>query len=319
MNGRTVGLQVKWLPSRRFVRLHHRFTGFDSMSRSLFLVTILISVMNCCLAEDRLPPRMISLWNGRAPVGSGRFSSEDPTITVYHPQNPDGRAIVICPGGGYGGLAIQPEGHGIARWLNGHGITGVVLQYRMPKGRSHVPLADARRAIQITRNHSQMWQIDDSRVGIMGFSAGGHLASTCATRFSAGDPQAEDLLDRISTRPDFAILIYPVITMGKNTHAGSRRNLLGTAPRPEEVAAMSNHLQVTAETPPTFLAHAVDDRPVPPVNSELFYTALLAKKVPAKYLSLPDGGHGLYGYKGSSWDAWQKQSLEWLDRLHPAR
>jgi len=282
-------------------------------------ISVLISLVNSSLAADRPLRREISLWNGRAPVGSGEFSSEDPQITVYHPQNADGRAIVICPGGGYGGLAIQPEGHGIARWLNGHGITGVVLQYRMPKGRSGVPLADAQRAIRITRKHSRAWGVDENRVGVMGFSAGGHLASTCATRFSSGDPQAQEPLDRISSRPDFAILIYPVITMGKNTHAGSKRNLLGPNPRPEAVTAMSNHLQVTAETPPTFLAHAVDDRPVPPVNSELFFTALQAKKVPAKYLRLPDGGHGLNGYKGSSWDAWQTQSLEWLDGLYPDR
>lgn len=269
------------------------------------------------LADDTSSPQTLSLWNGKAPVGENKFSDEDPTITVYRAAKPNGTAIVICPGGGYGGLAIQPEGHGIARWLNKHGITGVVLKYRMPKGRSSVPLSDAQRAIRMTRLHSKDWKIDDSKVGVMGFSAGGHLASTCATRFSKGDPKSEDPHERISTRPDFAILIYPVITMGEHTHGGSKRNLLGSKPGSDQVKAFSSELRVTSKTPPTFLAHAADDKPVPPINSELFYEALKSKKVPARYLKLPNGGHGLNGYKGPSWDAWQKKSLDWLDTLNP--
>ncbi|MDA0589772.1 MAG: alpha/beta hydrolase [Planctomycetota bacterium] len=290
------------------------------MLRIALTIAVIGHFSNVSLADDDpSKPETLSLWNGKAPVGLSTFSDEDPTITVYRAANPNGTAIVICPGGGYGGLAIEPEGHGIARWLNKHGITGVVLKYRMPKGRSNVPLSDALRAIQMTRLHGKDWNIDASRVGVMGFSAGGHLASTCATQFSAGDPKAKDPHDRISARPDFAILIYPVITMGEHTHGGSKRNLLGEKPLPGEAEAFSSELRVTSETPPTFLAHAVDDKPVPPINSELFYEALKAKKVPARYLKLPNGGHGLNGYKGSSWDAWQTQSLEWFENLKLGR
>lgn len=290
------------------------------MLRPVLFVAVLASLTTVSAAADEVSkPKTLSLWNGEAPIGSGKFSDEDPTITVYQAANPNGTAIVICPGGGYGGLAIQPEGHGIARWLNQHGITGVVLKYRMPRGRSTVPLSDAHRAIRMTRLHSKAWKVDDSKVGVMGFSAGGHLASTCATQFTKGNPKSDDPHERISTRPDFAILVYPVITMGDHTHGGSKRNLLGNNPSPEKVKAFSSELQVTSKTPPTFLAHAADDKPVPPINSELFYEALKAKKVPAKYLKLPNGGHGLNGYKGPSWDAWQKQSLEWLESLKPGQ
>jgi acetyl esterase/lipase len=279
------------------------------------LTVILFLLAPMSFATDS-KPTTISLWNNRAPIGNSKFAEEDATLFVYRPAKPNGTAIVICPGGGYGGLAIEPEGHGIARWLNKHGITGVVLKYRMPKGRWTVPLSDAHRAIQTTRLNANKWGIDDSKVGVMGFSAGGHLASTCATHFAAGDPKSKDPLDRISTRPDFAILIYPVITMGKQTHGGSKRNLLGTKPDPDLVEHFSNELQVTAKTSPTFLAHALDDKPVPPANSELFFKALNKNKVQGKLILLPDGGHGLNGYKGKSWDTWQEQSLIWLDALN---
>ena len=289
------------------------------MTRS-FLLAAAILLPRLLHADDAAKPKELSLWDkGKAPAGNGEFSDEDPQVTVYRAPKPNGTAIVICPGGGYGGHAIQPEGHGIARWLNGHGITGVVLKYRLPKGRFEVPLSDGQRAIQMTRLHSKEWGIDPTKVGIMGFSAGGHLASTCATQFLKGDPKAKDAHKRMSSRPAFAILIYPVITMGPQTHGGSKRNLLGKDPSPQLIKRFSGEQQVTAQTPPTFLAHAIDDRPVPPVNSELFYKALKAKKVPAKYLELPNGGHGLNGYKGPSWDAWQKQSLEWLAEIQAGK
>ncbi|WP_339676798.1 alpha/beta hydrolase, partial [uncultured Gimesia sp.] len=207
------------------------------------------------------------------------------------------------------------EGHGIAKWINQHGITGIVLEYRMPHGRSYVPLLDAQRAIRLVRANAKRWDIDPDRVGIMGFSAGGHLASTAATHFDKGDPQAKEAIDRESSRPDFAILVYPVVTMGDSTHGGSRKNLLGNNPTPELVELFSNEKQVTAQTPPIFLAHAVDDKPVPIKNSQDLYAALQAKKIPSQLLELPSGGHGLNGYKGPMWDAWQKQSLEWLAKL----
>lgn len=266
------------------------------------------------------PPERLALWNGRAPIGEGRFAEADAFVTVYRPERPNGVAVVICPGGAYGVLCVEPEGHGIAKWLNRRGITGVVLEYRLPQGNRFIPLLDAQRALRMTRARADAWGVDPHNVGIMGFSAGGHLASTALTHFDRGLSADPDPVNRLSCRPDFGILIYPVITMGEKTHEGSKRNLLGEAPTAEIVDLYSNEKQVTKDTPPTFLAHAKDDGPVPPVNSLMFYEALQAHQVPGKYLVLPDGGHGLNWYKGASWDAWQTQSLLWLEemRLLPA-
>jgi len=262
--------------------------------------------------QKNIPPETIPLWSGKAPVGDGTFSSETASITIHRPAQPNGAAVVICPGGGYGGLVVEPEGHGIARWLNRHGIVGVVLEYRLPKGNQNVPLLDAQRAIRMVRSKAREWGIDPKRIGIMGFSAGGHLASTAATHFDKGAARAKDPLDRIGCRPDFAILVYPVITMGPITHPGSRNNLLGQNPKADAVELFSNEKQVTSETPPTFLAHAQDDSLVPPENSQMFYDVLRSTHVAATYLKLPSGGHGLNGYSGPMWDEWQATSLEWL-------
>ena len=260
-------------------------------------------------------PERIALWDNNAPIGNGKFAKEDAAIHVHSPAKPNGAAVIICPGGGYGAQVMGAEGHGIAKWLNGHGVTGVVLQYRLPRGRSFVPLYDAQRALRTVRANAKKWNLDPGKIGIMGFSAGGHLASTAGTHFDKGDPKAKDPIDRISCRPDFTILVYPVVTMGRHTHGGSRRNLLGSRPTAELVELFSNEKQVTKDTPPTYLAHAVDDRPVPPENSRTLYKALQAKKIPSEYLELPNGGHGLNGYKGPSWDAWQAGSLEWLAKI----
>jgi len=209
-------------------------------------------------------------------------------------------------------LVVNQEGHGIAKWLNQHGIVGVVLEYRLPHGHSAVPLLDAQRAIRLARAHAKDWNCDPARVGIMGFSAGGHLAATAATHFDGGDAQAADPVNKLSCRPDFAVLVYPVVTMGPLGHAGSRNNLMGPNPSAATVELFSNEKQVTDRTPPMFLAHAQDDRVVPPANSQMLFDALQAHKVEAKYLQLPTGGHGLNGYRGPMWDAWQTQSLQWL-------
>ena len=264
-------------------------------------------------AEEPLSkPEKISLWSNHAPVGDGTFQAADATITVHRAAQPNGAAMVICPGGGYGGLVTGAEGHGIAQWLNGHGITGVVLEYRLPKGKAFVPLLDAQRAIRTVRSRAKEWGIDPKRIGIIGFSAGGHLASTAGTHFDAGDPKAVDAIGQVSCRPDFMVLVYPVISMGEKRHSGSRDNLLGGDPKPELIELFSNEKQITEKTPPAFLAHALDDAVVVPENSKMFYEALRARGVAAKYLELPSGGHGLNGYKGPMWDAWQTQSLEWL-------
>lgn len=263
----------------------------------------------------KVEPERLKLWNMHAPLGDGTFEKADALITVHKPANANGAALVICPGGGYGGLVTGAEGHGIAAWLNTHGVTGVVLEYRLPRGRPFVPLLDAQRAIRTVRANAKAWGVDPAKVGIIGFSAGGHLASTAGTHFDSGNPKADDPIDRQSCRPDFMILVYPVITMGEKSHGGSRTNLLGSKPDPDRVKLFSNETQVTAKTPPAFLAHAKDDRVVVPENSKAFYEALQAQKVPAKYLELASGGHGLNGYKGPMWDAWQAQSLAWLGEM----
>ncbi|MEY4798992.1 MAG: Acetylxylan esterase precursor, partial [Verrucomicrobiota bacterium] len=232
-------------------------------------------------AADTLPPKQ-PLWEGVAP---GLKSDEGPlptkaTYTVHLPEKPNGAAVIICPGGGYGGLVVGGEGHGIAKWLNAQGIAGIVLEYRLPAGHDKVPLLDAQKALTLTRTRAAAWKIDPKKVGIIGFSAGGHLAATAATHFTP------------ENRPDFAILIYPVITMSVGTHGGSKKNLLGATPSDELAHFYSNEKQVTKDTPPTFLAHALDDKAVPIENSRLFHQACQAKGVASKLLELPNGGHG---------------------------
>jgi acetyl esterase/lipase len=280
-----------------------------------FVVTSLLSALVASAQDEKAKPQRIGLWNKRAPIGDGKFQDAEVWITLHRPEKPNGTAIVICPGGGYGGLVAGPEGHGIAAWLNRHGITGVVLEYRLPAGRSHVPLYDAQRALRTVRANAKAWHLDPARIGIMGFSAGGHLASTAGTHFDTGEADATDPVQRHSCRPDFMILVYPVITMGAKGHAGSRTNLLGKNPDARLVELFSNEKQVTAQTPPTFLAHAKDDKVVPPENSQMFHDALKANQVPAHYLELPSGGHGLNGYKGPMWDAWQEGALKWLAEM----
>ncbi|MEI8106477.1 MAG: alpha/beta hydrolase [Verrucomicrobiota bacterium] len=284
------------------------------MHTSHLLALFLASTLSTLSHAADSPPQTekISLWANHAPIGDGSFQTADPTITVHHPSHPNGTAVVICPGGGYGGLVTGPEGHGIATWLNAHNITGVVLEYRLPHGHPFIPLLDAQRAIRIVRSHAKDWALLPNRIGICGFSAGGHLASTAGTHFDSGDLNSSDPIAQFSSRPDFLILIYPVITLGDKGHQGSKVNLLGPNPSPELVDLFSNQKQITDKTPPTFLAHALDDRVVPPENSLWFYQTLQEKKLPAKYLELPTGGHGLNGYRGPSWDAWQTQSLIWL-------
>jgi acetyl esterase/lipase len=287
----------------------------------LFCVALLVSTT--CFAVERKRDDAqsnttpVSLWNGHAPAAVDKYASEDAWITVHRPQRANGAAIVICPGGGYRVKMMGPEGHRIAEWLNRHGITGFVLDYRLPAGRAFVPLLDAQRALRTVRAHAKEWDLDPARIGIMGFSAGGHLASTAETHFDDGNPAAADAIDRVSCRPDFAILVYPVIAMGEHmTHSGSQHSLLGENPSAELVKLFSNEKQVSPRTPPTFLAHARNDNAVPPENSKAFYEALRANKVPAQYLELPSGGHGLNGYKGPMWDAWQENSLLWLAEQH---
>ncbi len=277
--------------------------------------TLLLASATAITAAEPSPKNAIPLWNGDAPIGNGMHAPSTAAITVHLPPNPSGSAFVICPGGGYGGLVTGAEGHGIAEWLASHGIAGIVLEYRLPKGNSFLPLADAQRAIRTVRFRSEEWHIRADQIGIMGFSAGGHLASTAGTLFDEGNPGANDAVERVSCRPDFMVLIYPVITMGEKAHRGSAKNLLGEAPSDADIKRFSTHLQVTAKTPPAFLAHAENDTAVPIEHSELFYQSLIKHNVPARLLRLPEGGHGLNRYQGPMWDQWQNDSLQWLNSI----
>ena len=263
---------------------------------SIFLAQA--TVFSLCLAQQ---PVEMDLWPGGSPESNGLSINErgdDFSIAKLYVYRPDRQAnmrtaVVICPGGGYSHLAMSHEGHDYARWLSGIGITAVVLKYRLPNKNHFIPLKDAQRALRIVRSKAQEWDIDPAKVGISGFSAGGHLASTAATHFDAGNAAAADPLDRLSSRPDFAILFYPVITMKEEfAHHGSRRNLIGDGYNAELVKLYSNEERVTSQTPPTFLITSDNDRSVVPRNSIEFYSALKRNNVPAVLYVIPDGGHG---------------------------
>lgn len=238
----------------------------------------------------------IKLWPGDAPGALGDEAKDIPTLTPYLPEESEagGAAMVICPGGGYAHLADH-EGHDYALFLNQHGIAAFVLKYRLGSGGYHHPsmLLDAARAVRTVRYRADEWKIDSHRIGIMGSSAGGHLASTLLTHFDDGDSQASDPIDRVSSRPDLGVLCYAVITMGPYTHEGSRRNLLGGNPSKEDIWLLSNELQVTPETPPCFIWHTWEDRTVPIENSLNFAKALNRAGVPFALHIFQRGGHGM--------------------------
>jgi acetyl esterase/lipase len=250
-----------------------------------------------------------------------------PDIAVYLPTRKfaTGQAVVICPGGGYGGLAYDYEGTDIARYLNSVGVAGIVLKYRLPSADSSIephktPLLDAKRAIRLVRARAAGWHIDPARIGIMGFSAGGHLAATLGTQFDAGDPAASDLVERERSRPDFMILMYPVISfVDTAVHAGSRRALLGDTPGPELARQYSAELQVKHDTPPTFIVHADNDKGVPVENALLMYRALRQQKIPVELHVLSEGGHGFgLGLDNPHVASWTGALRLWLRSLLPA-
>lgn len=259
------------------------------------------------------PTERIALWPDQAPNGDGTFEASTKEIEVFLPptDKANGAAIVLCPGGGYIRHVTDREGYPIAQWLNEHGIACVILEYRLPKLRHAVPLLDAQRAIRLTRANAIKWKIDPHRIGILGFSAGGHVASTATTHFDAGNVNATDPVGKQSSRPDFAWFVYPVVTMGEFTHTGSQKELLGEHPPADLVRLYSNELQVSAETPPVLIAHAVDDKPVPIENSRQFVAAMQKHQRPVELLELPSGGHGLNGCKGPLWEQWKAAALVW--------
>jgi len=262
-------------------------------------------------------PRVELLWPGGAPGAVGTDDLDKPSLSIFLPPagRATGSAVVICPGGGYGGLAVDYEGKDIARWLNSMGIAGFMLKYRLgPRYHHPAPLLDAQRAIRTVRSRAAEFGISPDSIGIWGFSAGGHLASSASTHFDAGDPKAADPIDRVSSRPDFAILAYPVISFTTEyTHKGSRENLLGKDPDPKLVEYLSSEKQVTRDTPPTFLFHTDEDVVVPPENSVLYYLALRKAGVPAEMHVFQRGPHGVgLAATDQTLVVWQQVLANWL-------
>ena len=272
--------------------------------KKLFLMSLVF--LSTMLAAQK--PVEIKLWPNGAPntnnmtqqVENGPLYVAEPTLTVYPAKEGNGMAIVACPGGGYTHLAMNHEGHDLANWFNSQGITYAVLTYRMPNGNNEVPLSDAQQALRIMRQHAAEWNLQ--QVGIMGSSAGGHLASTAATHFTD-----------VETRPDFQILLYPVVTMLQNTHGGSRNELLGKSPTTEQIRHFSNELQVTSDTPQAFIVLSSDDGAVPPSNGVNYYLALQKNNVPASLHVYPTGGHG-WGYRDNFKykQQWTQELEKWL-------
>jgi len=266
-------------------------------------------------AQAAVTTETIVLWPAGAPGALGREDADRPTLTVYRAEKPVGTAVIVCPGGGYATLAMDHEGRQVAEWLNSLGITAFVLKYRHgPRYRHPAPLEDAQRAVRLVRARAAEFRTAPDRIGIWGFSAGGHLASTAGTHFDAGNPNATDPIERASSRPDFMILAYPVISFTADcVHKGSRRNLLGDNPDPALLENLSNEKQVTAQTPPTFLFHTTEDKGVPAENSILFYLALRKAGVPAELHVYERGRHGVgLAPNDPVLSSWPARLADWL-------
>ena len=275
------------------------------------LLTMGLLALTSLFASGQKPVQ-VKLWEGEGTVVNEKpvikfwingDEYTEATITIYPASKPNGQAIVACPGGGYAGIAVTHEGHDMAAWFNTQGITYAVLHYRMPYGKHEIPLSDVHQAIRYLRKNANQWGI--KTLGVMGFSAGGHLASTAATHFTA------------ETRPDFQILFYPVITMGEYTHKGSKDNLMGKNPSEELVRHYSNELQVNEQTPQAFILHSSNDKGVPVVNSIYYYQALLKNGVSATMHLYPVGGHG-WGYNENFpyKSQWKEELEKWLREIN---
>ena len=247
-----------------------------------------------------------------------RYVSE-PTLTVYLPtkETNTGVAVVICPGGGYAMEAMDHEGYEVGEFLQAHGIAGIVLKYRLPYGHSEIPLQDAQQAIRMARFHAEEWSVDPKKVGIAGFSAGGHLASTLSTHYDSGNKDSKNPVEKLSSRPDFSILLYPVVTFKEEWgHMGSRVNLIGNTNDWKIIQNFSNELQVNSQTPPAFIALADDDAGVKPRNSIEYYMALKREGIPAELHIFKEGGHGFGMHKtGKAHDQWPLMVVEWMKAM----
>jgi acetyl esterase/lipase len=281
-----------------------------------YVLLLMACALPIIFAQNSDRPPQLPLWTEGAPGAKGAQPDDIPTIQLYQPSadRSSGAAVIVCPGGGYRALAPH-EGHDIAVWLNGIGVTTVVLKYRhSPKYGHPAPMQDALRAIRTVRAKASEWKIDPNRIGIMGFSAGGHVASSAATHFDGGDPKATDRIETKSSRPDLLILCYPVITMTQpSAHSGSRKNLLGENPPQDLIDLMSNEKQVTERTPPTFFFHTEDDKGVPVENSLMFAAALRKAKVPYELHIYETGRHGVgLAQDNPALNTWPKLLENWL-------
>ena len=299
------------------------------MKNTCFTLLLMLAALPSAFAQST-----ISLYSGTIPnsiatdvqektikLENGGVRVSDvvqPTLQVFRPakDKANGTAVIICPGGGYARLSMDNEGSDVAKRLTEMGVTAFVLKYRLPNDQTQpdktlAPLQDAQQALRLVRQRATEYSINPARVGLMGFSAGGHLAATAGTHFSK---PADDDATSSNIRPDFLVLLYPVISFSDSLmHAGSRTNLLGAKPSPEQIKLYSNELQVTTQTPPAFLVHAADDKTVPVQNSLRFYEACLRHKVPAEMHLYPQGGHGFGMHNKTTKDNWTDRLQNWLD------
>jgi acetyl esterase/lipase len=291
------------------------------MERRTYPVNSFLATLSCLTLllpnADAASKPTFPLWTGPAPGAVGETDADRPTLTVWLPEKQASTrsAVVVCPGGGYRHLAMDHEGVQIAQWLNERGVAAFILEYRLAPAYKHpVMMHDVQRALRQVRSNASKYDIAVDKIGVWGFSAGGHLASTAATHFDDGNKSSDDPVDRVSCRPDFAILCYPVISMKDGvTHGGSKNNLLGDNPKPELLELMSNELQVTAKTPPTFLFHTTEDKAVPVENSLLFFLALRKAKVDCEMHVYQQGRHGVgLAQQDPILSTWPSHLADWL-------
>ena len=285
------------------------------------MVVLILSSALCAATQQTALPiqdgQIIPLWSGAAPGALGTQDSDIPAVTVFLPRTMAANtpAVIVCPGGGYVNLASNHEGRQVASYLNSLGIAAFVLRSRLgPRYHHPIELGDAQRAIRTVRAHASEWRIDPARIGIMGFSAGGHLAMSASTLFDTGNPNAPDPIDRAGSRPDFTVLGYPVISMTEPwTHQGSKNNLLGANPDPELTRKLSGELAVTKQTPPTFLFHTNADTVVPSENSVYYYLALRKAGIPAEMHIFEKGPHGVgLANDDPALSEWSKLLANWF-------
>jgi len=298
------------------------------MKKIALLILLTCNMKNTLLSQTVMPLYKDSIPNSRPAKDEEKTEYTNgitiiskisiPTLTIFLPEKKtaNGTAVVICPGGGYWVNASAHEGIDVAKEFAAMGVAAFVLKYRIPNDATMInreigPLQDAQQALKLVRDHATEWNLNPNRIGIMGFSAGGHLASTAGTHFNKPViPNAENT----SVRPDFMILIYPVISFSDSiAHMGSREQLIGKTPSPEKIKEYSNELQVTNQTPPTFLVHASDDDAVNPENSIRFYEALLQHKIPAELHIYQSGGHGFGMKQKNKNEKWMERCRNWME------